>query len=150
MRISRMCVYCVFMLVFGAVAVGCSGTDAKPQQSDQSGVTLPDYVKNAPIDVQAAYQYALTHPDELAKYPCYCGCGRMGHTSNKSCYIKNISTTGQVEFDNHATGCGICVDITKDVMRLKAEGKTSRAVREYIDTKYSPFGPGTDTALPTD
>jgi hypothetical protein len=145
-----MCLYFVFALLIGAVAVACSGTTPTSQRSNQAAIPLPDFVRNAPTDVQTAYRYAVRHPDELAKYPCYCGCGRMGHTSNKSCYIKNISASGQIEFDNHAVGCGICVDITKDVMRLKAEGKTSRAVRDYIDTKYSPFGPGTNTELPTD
>jgi hypothetical protein len=150
MYVRRMCQYFVFALLIGAVAIGCSSASPTFQQSNQAAMTLPDYVRNAPMDVQTAYQYAVTHPDELAKYPCYCGCGRMGHTSNKSCYIKDISATGQIAFDNHAVGCGICVDITKDVIRLKAEGKTSRAVRDYIDTKYSPFGPGTNTDLPTD
>lgn len=74
----------------------------------------------------------------------------MGHTSNLSCYIQDIAPDGAITFDNHANGCGICVDITQDVMRLKGEGWSSSAVRAYIDAQYSAFGPGTDTPLPQD
>ena len=30
-------------------------------------------------------------------------------------------------------------------MRLMREGKDAVTIRDYIDTTYSPFGPGTDT-----
>jgi hypothetical protein len=55
---------------------------------------------------------------------------------------------GSVIYDNHALGSGICVDITQDVMRMLREGRASPVIREYIDARYSPFGPPTDTALP--
>jgi hypothetical protein len=42
------------------------------------------------------------------------------------------------------------VDITQDVMRLGAEGKPSPEIRAYVDARYSPFGPATDTPLPTE
>jgi len=111
---------------------------------------LPDWAQNAPPRVRESYQYAVSHPDELAKYPCYCGCGPMGHTSNLSCYVQEFATDGSITYDSHAMGCGICVDITQDVMRLKAEGQSSPQVRAYIDAQYSPFGPSTDTAFPSD
>jgi hypothetical protein len=41
------------------------------------------------------------------------------------------------------------VDITLDVMRLKADGWSSPDIRAYIDNTYSAFGPATDTPLPT-
>ncbi len=33
-------------------------------------------------------------------------------------------------------------------MRLKAEGKSPKAIREYIDREYSHYGPGTPTPMP--
>ncbi len=72
----------------------------------------------------------------------------MGHTSNLSCYISAIEPDGSIVFDEHASGCGICVDITQDVMRLMREERTSQDIRAYIDATYSPFGPSTDTPLP--
>lgn len=111
---------------------------------------LPEFARSEPPAVRDAYRFAIANPDELAKYPCYCGCGAMGHTSNLSCYISDTGAGGAVTFDNHASGCGICVDITQDVMRLMNEGQTSQQIRAYIDAQYSPFGPSTDTPLPVD
>ena len=109
---------------------------------------LPDYVRTDSARVQEAYRFAAANQDELAHYPCYCGCGAMGHTSNLSCYVSEIGPDGSIVFDDHAAGCGICVDITQDVMRLKREGQSPGEIRTYIDATYGPFGPSTDTPLP--
>ena len=69
----------------------------------------------------------------------------MGHRSNLDCYVKQVNADGSIVFDEHAYGCGICVDITQDVMRLMREGKAARDIRAYIDATYSRYGPGTDT-----
>jgi hypothetical protein len=116
----------------------------------QSGMPLPSFLKDAPTRVVSAYHYAMDNPRELEKYPCYCGCGAAGHTSNRSCYIQNMKEDGTIVWDAHAAGCGICVDITEDVKRLRDQGWTSTAIRTYVDNKYSPFGPPTDTPLPVD
>jgi hypothetical protein len=154
-----------FVITASAVLIvsGCSvsassnpSSDMKPPDSmsmmdtTMQNVQYPDYVKNAPPTVHEAYEFALSHQKEMQKYPCFCGCGRMGHTSNLSCYIKDVDSKGKVTFDSHASGCGICVDITKDVKRLLAEGKSSKAIRTYIDATYSPYGPSTNTAFPTE
>jgi hypothetical protein len=134
------------LLLAGLVVSACGG------KSDSSNLTseshLPGFVKDSPPRVQEAYQFAVDHPDELAKYPCYCGCGAMGHTSNLSCYIQDRAEDGTITFDNHAAGCGICVDITQDVIRLRADGKSAPEIRAYVDAQYSPFGPSTNTPLP--
>lgn len=110
---------------------------------------LPDYVQSAAPRVQAAYQFAMTHHQELASVPCYCGCGKMGHTSNLSCFIKQDGQNGSAPvFEQHAAGCGICVDIAQDVMRMSADHKSLPAIRSYIDATYSSYGPATDTPLP--
>ncbi len=110
---------------------------------------LPAFLDGAPPRVREAYQFAIANPDELAKYPCYCGCVAMGHTSNLSCYVVGENdAVGAMTFDAHAADCGICVDITQDVMRLLDEGKSSQKIRAYIDATYSAFGPSTNTPLP--
>ncbi len=109
---------------------------------------LPAFLDSAPATVREAYRFAMNNMDEMENYPCYCGCGSMGHTSNLSCYIKDVDTAGNIAFDEHAAGCGICVDITQDVMRLLKEGRSSVEIRTYIDSTYSAFGPSTDTPLP--
>ena len=136
-------------MVSSLILAACGGA-ADSGSAPASAANLPDWARDAPPRVREAYQYAAAHPDELRKYPCYCGCGAMGHTSNLSCYIQDIAPDGTMTFDTHANGCGICVDIAQDVMRLKAEGQSSLQVRNYIDAQYSSFGPGTNTPLPTD
>jgi len=111
---------------------------------------MPDFVQNAQPLVQQAYQYAVTNPDALKTVPCFCGCVNMGHTSNLDCYIKATSADGKITFDNHAAFCGICVDITNDVMRLRTQGKSAREIRGFIDTKYGSSGPSTNTVMPID
>jgi hypothetical protein len=42
----------------------------------------------------------------------------------------------------------VCLDITRDVMRMKGEGKPLPAIRAAIDEQYLRFGPPTPTARP--
>jgi hypothetical protein len=137
----------MFLMLFAGLVLSACGGKNDSTNSDHAA-RLPDFVKDTPPRVQEAYQFAVDHPDELAKYPCYCGCGAMGHTSNLSCYISDRAEDGTISFDNHATGCGICVDITQDVIRLRDEGKAAPEIRAYVDAQYSAFGPSTNTPLP--
>jgi hypothetical protein len=65
---------------------------------------LPDFVRDAAPQVQEAYRFAIANPEVLSKFPCYCGCGAMGHQNNLQCYIKEIRADGSIEFENHAFG----------------------------------------------
>ena len=79
--------------------------------------------------MQQAYQFAAANPDVLSQIPCYCGCGNMGHTSNYSCYVQTVDDKGAVQYDTHALGCSICVDITQDTIRLLKQGKTVAEIK---------------------
>lgn len=109
---------------------------------------MPDFIQNAAPAAQESYQFAVSNPHALETVPCYCGCSRLAHKSNLDCYIKSISSDGTPAFDNHAAFCGICVDITQDVMRLQKEGKSASEIRAYIDAQYASAGPTTDTRMP--
>jgi len=124
----------------------CTGQQLPYTLADES--KLPAFLVDAAPTVREAYRFAMANMDETAKYPCYCGCGAMGHMSNLNCYIQDVDRAGNITFDEHAAGCGICVDITQDVMRLLREGKASPEIRTYIDATYSAYGPSTDTPLP--
>jgi hypothetical protein len=65
----------------------------------------------------------------------------MGHTSNYSCYVAGVDAAGKVEYDTHALGCSICVDITQDTMRLLKQGKTIPEITAYVDQTYAQYGP---------
>jgi hypothetical protein len=45
--------------------------------------------------------FADDHPDVLTFMPCTCGCGGLGHTSNRSCYVK-AETADRVTYTSHA------------------------------------------------
>lgn len=118
---------------------GCAGNgrDATPMMpADQ----LPVEVQSAPAVVQEAYQFAAANPDVMKAIPCYCGCGSIGHTSNYSCYVAGQKADGSPEYDNHALGCSICVDITQDAMRLLKQEKSAPQIRAYIDDTYGKYG----------
>lgn len=65
---------------------------------------LPNFVQNAAPQVKEAYRFAIANPDVLRKFPCYCGCGAIGHRHNLDCYIKEFKPDGSIVFENHAFG----------------------------------------------
>lgn len=64
---------------------------------------MPPYVQTAPTSVQDAYRFAVANANLLKQMPCYCGCGKVAHTSNMDCYVKAFKPDGSVaEFERHA------------------------------------------------
>ena len=131
-----------------------AGLAAEPAQEPETGLSLaPESILPEMVLTYAdertieAYRFAAAHPDLLAHQPCYCGCN-MIHDSNQACFISDIAPDGAIEFDMHASGCGVCVDIALDVKRLTEEGQTQLEIRHYIDATYGDIGPGTDTEMP--
>ncbi|MFH1909238.1 MAG: PCYCGC motif-containing (lipo)protein [Chloroflexota bacterium] len=134
----------LFMSLIFAGLSACSGQSQATETAYPmaSMSDMPADVRAAPARVQEAYCFAAANPDIIIQQiPCYCGCGAMGHTSNYDCYVASGGTDGTLTFDSHALGCGICVDITQDVMRLLSQGKRVPEIRAYIDQTYSQYGP---------
>ena len=108
----------------------------------------PAYVQADPR-TQEAYAFALRSPDLLRWMPCYCGCGAMGHGSNVDCYFKPTMAGLTPRYEEHASYCDICVDITLMAKHLLAQGQTLGQVRAAIDQAFGGGGaPGTPTELP--
>ncbi|HET7342307.1 MAG TPA: PCYCGC motif-containing (lipo)protein [Methylomirabilota bacterium] len=63
-----------------------------------SGGALPAF---ATPDIAALYRFAHDRGDVLRWMPCTCGCAGIGHTSNRSCYIK-AEGTGRTTWTSHA------------------------------------------------
>jgi hypothetical protein len=147
----------LLLLAVGLGTVSCSGGDIarvrftptpaapKVELSLASLSAMPGFVQDAPPTVQQAYRFAAANPEVLKKFPCYCGCGAMGHQDNLGCYVKGFQPDGSIEFDNHAAGCGICVDITQDVMRFMRQGQDLKTIRAYVDKQYSQYAASTNT-----
>jgi len=135
----------IFVLsIAGTALAGCGSASSTATESELKMAPMsmmPADVKSAAVVTQQAYQFAVANPDVTKHIPCYCGCGTMGHTSNYMCYVKSVGADGAVNFDSHAIGCSICVDITQDAMRLFKQGKSTAEIKAYVDKTYSRFGP---------
>lgn len=131
----------VIILLPGVLAAGCAVSPEAHEMKMAPIDMLPQEMQAAPTTVREAYQFAAANPAPLKNVPCYCGCGAIGHTSNYSCYIKNIDSDGKIVFDTHALGCSLCVDITQDVIRLSKEGKSPGDIHSFVVANYSRFGP---------
>jgi len=133
------------LLLSSTVLIACSGKTASIAGAQNLGMApmsgMPAEVKSAPSTVQQAYQFAAANPDILKQIPCYCGCGKIGHTSNYACYVKSVDEKGGITYDDHALGCSICVDITQDTMRLLKQGKTVGEIKAFVDQTYAQYGP---------
>jgi hypothetical protein len=102
----------LLLIVALTLVVSACGNAASPSSPSGGGEpklapesVLPDNIRNnAPPQVKEAYRFAVANPDVLKQYPCYCGCGSVGHMSNLDCYIKEVQAGGAVIFDDHAFG----------------------------------------------
>ena len=61
--------------------------------------TLPVFAGQG--DVATLYRFAATEAEVLRWIPCTCGCGDLGHGSNRACYIKE-ERADRVTFTSHA------------------------------------------------
>lgn len=52
-------------------------------------------------DLGRLYAFAVKNADTLEWMPCTCGCGSLGHGSNRACYVK-AETESRVTFTSHA------------------------------------------------
>lgn len=88
--------------------------------------------------LQQVYEFAAKHPEVLQYVPCYCGCERVGHTANHSCFVKARAADGRVtEWDSHGMGCAVCIDVAREAMTLFNSGSRPSAIRDAIDKKYA-------------
>jgi hypothetical protein len=142
-----------------ATAAACGGdhassptTQAQPSTAAMdraqaaAWAARPDYTHTT-ARTEEAYLYAMEHPLVVQWMPCYCGCGGIGHGSNLDCYFEPNSG-GTIVFEEHASYCAICVDITLRTKQLANSGATLASIRTAIDAEFGGAGPGTDTARP--
>ena len=63
---------------------------------------LPVFATSGGPDVAGLYRFAVEQGKDLEHIPCYCGCGNIGHRSNRQCYIKSENTNGTITYTSHA------------------------------------------------
>jgi len=130
----------ILLAVLTTVVSACAPASATDGLKMAPMSEMSDEVRQAPVTVQEAYQFAVANPDVLTQLPCYCGCGAVGHTSNYSCFVESAKGD-DIVFATHGLGCSICVDIARDAMRMLQDGKSMPDIRAAIDADYSRFGP---------
>jgi hypothetical protein len=96
-------IFVLSLLIFSATISACGGSDDEELTLAPESA-LPEFVQDAPPQVREAYRFAIANPDVLKDFPCYCGCGSMGHESNLGCYVKETRPDGTLVFENHALG----------------------------------------------
>jgi len=135
-----------WLLIFIIISISgtissCSTSDSELHALEMAPISdLPADLREAAISVSNSYRFALANQHVLEQVPCYCGCGTIGHNSVYACFVKDSLPDGEVVFDYHASGCGICVDITLDAMRLTRQGKSPSQIKLIIDDTYAKFG----------
>ena len=115
-------------------------TPIKPDTGPLPPLPRVSFDPPAPMaEIQQVYEFAARHPEVLQYMPCYCGCQRIGHTSNHSCFVKSRAANGRVtEWDTHGIGCEVCLGVGRDAMTLFKSGLKPVAIRAAIDKKYGP------------
>ncbi len=109
MTFSRRSIVQGVVLMIGAAATGrrvVAGPVTVDEIGDQVQTLprgqLPDFAGPGTPGIRALYQYAVEHADQLQYIPCFCGCGRIGHRSNRDCYVKAFNRDGSVTYTSHA------------------------------------------------
>ena len=155
----------VFFVTSLAVSVAADGPQsgqkapsgsAAPQVPAAPAGPLPplpqvsfDPVRPMPI-VQQVYEFAARHPEVLNYIPCYCGCEREGHKANHDCFVRSRAASGRIlEWDSHALGCAVCLDVGRKAMTMFNQGMSVSAIRTAIEREYEGHTPShTPTPLP--
>lgn len=93
------------LLGIAIVLTACGGDQAAVREIELAPLSeMPTEIQQAPTTVQEAYRFAVANPELVSQFPCYCGCGNVGHESNLDCYIQETRPDGTVIFDGHAFG----------------------------------------------
>lgn len=89
-------------------------------------------------ELRRLYEFQIINGDLMRYMPCFCGCfTEAGHRSSRDCFVQRVNPDGSVVLDPMAPTCEICQGVTRDVMRMKDQGVTPRAIRAAIDVKYA-------------
>lgn len=126
---------------------GAAGVDMTPADAQAAWDARPAFV-NTTSAVRDAYAFALYNPQFVEWMPCYCGCGAIGHRSNLDCYLKKTAPGRPTQFEEHASYCDICVQITLTTKQLVGQGRSLHEIRQVIDETFGGSVPGTPTELP--
>ncbi|WP_044748216.1 PCYCGC motif-containing (lipo)protein [Bacillus alveayuensis] len=107
------------------------------RETTKSVEHLPSFLSKHEEEMAILYQQVAKHKELLENIPCYCGCGdSAGHMSNYDCFVYENKADGSVTWDDHATKCGVCLEIAAESIYEYNNGKSVKEIRQIIDEKY--------------
>lgn len=101
---KRSIMFLLLVFILASWISACSAESSQPDLRLAPLSDLPQKIQDAPTQVREAYQFALANQDVLKYIPCYCGCGREGHTSVKDCFVQEVRADGTVIWDEMGLG----------------------------------------------
>ncbi|SFA49724.1 Protein of unknown function with PCYCGC motif-containing protein [Parageobacillus thermantarcticus] len=150
---KRTTIMAACLLSFSVIMSACSNDEANKAKQDHSTTYttnsgdirettksidhLPKFLNNFEEDMAVLYQQAAKHKDLLEYIPCYCGCGESAnHQNNYDCFVHETRKDGSIVWDDHATKCGVCLEIAAESIASYEQGKSVKEIRQMIDEKY--------------
>ncbi|WP_078380286.1 PCYCGC motif-containing (lipo)protein [Sutcliffiella halmapala] len=111
---------------------------------------LPSFLDDKPEDMTIIYSAAAQHQEVLEQIPCYCGCGTSaGHKSSYQCFVHEVHEDGSIDWDDHGTRCGVCLEIAASSIVEYSKGKSIIEIRDMIDETYKEgYATPTPTPMP--
>ena len=107
--------------------------DRKYPGEDWGKYKFPKYVYISDA-VQTGYKIAVKTSELLAKFQCYCFCGPMGHKNLAYCFLEKGEAKGI--FDDHASGCNICVTQAMTTFLWNEIGATEAEMQKAMKEIY--------------
>lgn len=81
-----------------------------------------------PADMVVHYEHARDNADVYAQVPCFCGCQEMlGHRNLEDCFV-----TPDGAWESHASGCQVCIEESRMLMRMMGRGMGPEMMRGRI------------------
>ncbi|AST07133.1 hypothetical protein AF2641_09780 [Anoxybacillus flavithermus] len=98
---------------------------------------LPSFLASYNESMSHLYEQAAAHQKLLENIPCYCGCGEsVGHENNYDCFVYENKSNGAIVWDDHATKCGVCLEIAAISIEQYEKGMSIKDIRHLIDETY--------------
>jgi hypothetical protein len=120
------------------------------RETTSSEQELPAFLEDKSEEITLIYSSAAQHKEVLEHIPCYCGCGTSaGHKSSYQCFVHDEHEDGSIEWDDHGTRCGVCLEIAATSVIEYQNGKSIKEIRDMIDEAYKEgYSNPTPTPMP--
>lgn len=88
--------------------------------------------------LRGLYRFVGSHLDLMRQLPCFCGCDELGHGSAADCFVERSNDPSRAAWNVHAAGCGMCLAIARDAMRLQGQNVTIVKIQRHVEARYRP------------